>query len=85
MAKPAGKTGRNDSCPCGSGRKFKRCCETKTRNQSSRFLLIVVGAALIAALGAVAASFMSESSPASTRVYDPAHGHYHDASGRQVP
>lgn len=20
------KTGRNDPCPCGSGRKFKRCC-----------------------------------------------------------
>lgn len=23
---PPGKTGRNDPCPCGSGRKFKRCC-----------------------------------------------------------
>lgn len=23
-------TGRNDPCPCGSGRKFKRCCEGKT-------------------------------------------------------
>jgi uncharacterized protein len=22
----AGKVGRNDPCPCGSGRKFKRCC-----------------------------------------------------------
>jgi uncharacterized protein len=22
----ATKTGRNDSCPCGSGRKYKRCC-----------------------------------------------------------
>lgn len=21
-----GKTGRNDSCPCGSGAKFKKCC-----------------------------------------------------------
>lgn len=20
------KTGRNDSCPCGSGRKYKKCC-----------------------------------------------------------
>ncbi|MED5294531.1 MAG: SEC-C metal-binding domain-containing protein [Pseudomonadota bacterium] len=20
------KPGRNDSCPCGSGRKFKQCC-----------------------------------------------------------
>ena len=23
---PAGKTGRNAPCPCGSGKKFKRCC-----------------------------------------------------------
>tara|TARA_R110002110_G_scaffold7200_13_gene36550 strand:- start:2004 stop:2477 length:474 start_codon:yes stop_codon:yes gene_type:complete len=23
---PVGKTGRNDPCPCGSGKKFKRCC-----------------------------------------------------------
>lgn len=23
---PAPKVGRNDPCPCGSGRKFKRCC-----------------------------------------------------------
>src|ERR1700682_1391311 len=22
---PAGKVGRNDPCPCGSGKKFKRC------------------------------------------------------------
>lgn len=22
------KTGRNDACPCGSGRKFKKCCGT---------------------------------------------------------
>lgn len=25
---PVGKTGRNDPCPCGSGKKFKRCCGT---------------------------------------------------------
>jgi hypothetical protein len=24
------KAGRNDPCPCGSGRKFKQCCEAKT-------------------------------------------------------
>jgi preprotein translocase subunit SecA len=25
QAQPAGKVGRNDPCPCGSGRKYKRC------------------------------------------------------------
>ena len=24
------KTARNDYCPCGSGRKFKNCCEKRT-------------------------------------------------------
>ena len=24
------KTGRNDLCPCGSGKKFKKCCASKT-------------------------------------------------------
>ena len=26
------RTGRNDPCPCGSGKKFKRCCENALRN-----------------------------------------------------
>ncbi|WP_211365126.1 SEC-C metal-binding domain-containing protein [Rhodovulum strictum] len=24
------KVGRNDPCPCGSGRKFKKCCGQET-------------------------------------------------------
>ncbi|MEG1850349.1 MAG: SEC-C metal-binding domain-containing protein, partial [Oscillospiraceae bacterium] len=24
--KKAGKPGRNDPCPCGSGKKYKKCC-----------------------------------------------------------
>ncbi len=26
--------GRNDPCPCGSGRKYKRCCGASDRNES---------------------------------------------------
>lgn len=26
MEQVAGKVGRNEPCPCGSGRKFKKCC-----------------------------------------------------------
>ncbi len=28
-ARSRGRTGRNDPCPCGSGRKFKKCCQAK--------------------------------------------------------
>ncbi len=27
------KTGRNDPCPCGSGKKFKKCCEMKAKTK----------------------------------------------------
>ena len=27
---PPEKTGRNDPCPCGSGKKYKQCCLSKT-------------------------------------------------------
>jgi hypothetical protein len=82
MAKP----GRNDQCPCGSGRKFKKCCELKTAGRTqSRLLMITVGAAVLAALAAGIASFTTEGSRSSVRVWDPAHGHYHDANGVQVP
>jgi hypothetical protein len=26
IERPASKVGRNDPCPCGSGKKFKKCC-----------------------------------------------------------
>ncbi len=29
----APRVGRNDPCPCGSGRKYKRCCEEKDRER----------------------------------------------------
>ena len=31
-----GKVGRNDKCPCGSGRKYKKCCEGKAMGASER-------------------------------------------------
>jgi len=80
------KTGRNDPCPCGSGRKYKRCCEAKERSQSSgRMMLILVGAAVLAAVLVGIASFSGERASAPTRVWSAEHGHYHDASGTAVP
>ncbi len=31
VRRPTPKTGRNDPCPCGSGRKYKHCCGAPTR------------------------------------------------------
>ena len=36
-AKPVAKVGRNSPCPCGSGKKFKKCCgATSTASRRSR-------------------------------------------------
>jgi len=35
QARSTKKTGRNDPCPCGSGRKYKNCCLGKSINQMS--------------------------------------------------
>jgi hypothetical protein len=78
------KTGRNDLCSCGSGKKFKRCHGIKTTGQrQSKMLMIVVGGAVIAALAAVVASVTTERR-GSERVWDPVHGHYH-VNGVHVP
>ena len=79
------KMGRNELCHCGSGKKFKRCHGLSTDSaKSGRVLMIAVGIAVLAAVAAGFATFTTERSSA-VRVWDPAHGHYHDATGTQVP
>jgi len=82
MAKP----GRNEPCPCGSGKKYKNCHERKPGSaRTSRILIAVVGGAVIAAIAAGVMSFTGEPSRSTTRVWSAEHGHYHDANGVQVP
>lgn len=79
------KPGRNDLCHCGSGKKFKKCHGVSAvAKGGSTILLVVVGGAVLAALVAVGLSFRGDRT-SSVRVWDPAHGHYHDANGVQVP
>ncbi len=76
--------GRNEPCPCGSGQKYKRCCdgkESRQRTMVSKGLIAVV--ILLVGFAAVGV-FMSMRSdgpatPASTRrVWSEEHGHFHD-------
>jgi hypothetical protein len=81
------KQGRNEPCACGSGKKYKKChgVATAGSDTSSRVLMAVVGAAVLAALAAGVSSFTTTRASSSVRVWDSAHGHYHDANGVQVP
>ena len=75
-----GKAGRNDPCPCGSGKKYKRCCEVgRQRGRNSRAMVFVVLAILAGAIVAAVSSLGEDASPVAApgRVWSPEHGHYH--------
>ena len=49
------ETGRNDPCPCGSGKKYKRCClgtaqDPESAPKNTLPTLIVMGLGLVLAL-----------------------------------
>jgi hypothetical protein len=80
------KIGRNEPCSCGSGKKYKRCHGAQSANsRQSKVLLIIVGGAVLAALAAVATLVTTDRGAGGSRVWDPAHGHYHNEYGREVP
>jgi hypothetical protein len=35
------KIGRNDPCPCGSGKKYKKCCQEKSDKELSQYAIMV--------------------------------------------
>ena len=72
--------GRNDPCPCGSGKKYKKCHGLKqATSKGNTLMLIVVGLLVIAGATAVIRSFTSDKTHtgSTTGVWSPEHGHYH--------
>jgi drug/metabolite transporter superfamily protein YnfA len=76
------RPGRNDPCPCGSGKKFKQCHAVQKDQWSPVLLAVLIAAAVLAVI--VIVSNVRQSSGAG-RVWSAEHGHYHDASGREMP
>jgi hypothetical protein len=74
------KAGRNEVCPCGSGKKFKKCCAAAQKKSRSSMLLIgLMVAALAGGVYAAVVGFGDEGSATAGpgRVWSPEHGHYH--------
>ena len=74
------KVGRNDPCSCGSGKKFKKCCEAKQgRTRGATLMAVLVGVILVGGILAVVSNFTTDvtHAPKSSGVWDPVHGHYH--------
>lgn len=72
------KVGRNELCPCGSGKKYKQCCERKAREVSTatRVAILVVAGAIAAAV--LFGIISREEAGGPNRVWSAEHGHYHD-------
>lgn len=70
------KIGRNDPCPCGSGRKYKQCCLQREQGMTtrSRLLVVLIGGVLLA--GAILAVTW-DSDTEQKRVWSEEHGHWH--------
>ena len=80
----ASKVGRNERCPCGSGKKFKACCGLKERSRGPSNLEWILVAAVVVAVALVLTSiFRSSSGDATSRNCPPGqswsieHGHCH--------
>ena len=76
------RPGRNDPCPCGSGKKFKQCCASKKGRLSPALIAALIVGAVLAIIVIVSNARRSSNSGL---VWSPEHRHYHDASGREVP
>ena len=59
----ADKVGRNDRCPCGSGRKYKQCCGAKGESRSQLGTYALIGV-LIAIVGVVPLQATSQATEA---------------------
>jgi len=84
MARETLSAGRNELCPCGSGRKYKRCCAVSEAEKSDvvgsffGVAAAITGIMVIVAIIAFARSLLEE--PAQ-RVWSAEHGHWHTVRG----
>lgn len=76
--------GRNDPCVCGSGKKYKRCCQEEGRSATttagSKAIMIVLGTVLLIGLMLIVISLVAgggESVCPPGQSWDAAHGHCH--------
>jgi len=72
--------GRNEPCPCGSGKKYKRYCALKV-NKTSLQLRLVIGLVAISLLGGLIliVTQIDDVQPGAApgRVWSLEHGHWH--------
>ena len=85
----AARVSRNDPCPCGSGRKYKKCHEGTDAEKPGRtgmLTIALLGLLVVGGATAVVISLARDGGNAARtggrpgQVWSPEHGHWHDAS-----
>ncbi len=77
------KIGRNEPCLCGSGKKYKQCCEGKAAEKSdiyTKWLAVLLGSLLLLGTIAMVSSMAKNDTPAAAgpgRVWSAEHQHWH--------
>ncbi|HUE86124.1 MAG TPA: SEC-C metal-binding domain-containing protein [Vicinamibacterales bacterium] len=74
------KAGRNDACPCGSGKKYKKCHALKPQgSKMSKLMVALLVAVLAGGVYAAVVGFGDEGAAVAGpgQVWSPEHGHYH--------
>ena len=81
------KAGRNDPCPCGSGKKYKNCHMLKQKEESKKNRMFIIGAiiALFVLMSAIGVYLDSQKKATGAppgpappgKVWSEEHGHYH--------
>ncbi len=78
MAVQVRPVGRNEPCPCGSGRKYKHCHAVAARRMTTKQIVVLVAVSVVLIGGllmAVAARREPTGQPMG--VWSEEHGHYH--------
>ena len=71
--------GRNAPCPCGSGKKYKRCCALKPQHKTSfgGWVMLSAVALMLAAGAGIMLTSLDDESAGPARVWSEEHGHWH--------
>lgn len=80
------KTPRNALCPCGSGKKFKRCHGLpENQRDPTKIALVAIAAVVLTGGAAFAYSLVTTDLTKNRKVWSAEHGHWHDAAGNELP
>jgi hypothetical protein len=78
MAVQVRDVGRNEPCPCGSGKKYKQCHASQaTRMTTGQMLMVILVSVILVGGLVLAVTSRQEHTGQASGVWSEEHGHYH--------